>query len=177
MKDPLTLAGIEPATFRIVAQHLSHCATADPIYIYIYREREIIYMYIYIERDYIYIERERDHIYIQRERDHIYIEREIIYIYIYIYNIYVMCDKNCRSIVQQFWNRCLYASDVVRSSPEAKIKLDFLVLFDPPRSERFNFEVPVQLYINLSSEVCNSLFICRKLNIRTFNNVPFVPVL
>ena len=161
MKDPLTLAGIEPATFRIVAQHLSHCATADPIYIYIQieREREIIYIYIY------------------RERDHIYIEREIIYIYIYIYNIYVMCDKNCRSIVQQFWNRCLYASDVVRSSPEAKIKLDFLVLFDPPRSERFNFEVPVQLYINLSSEVCNSLFICRKLNIRTFNNVPFVPVL
>jgi len=27
-KDPLTPAGIEPATFRIVAQHLNHCATA-----------------------------------------------------------------------------------------------------------------------------------------------------
>ena len=31
MKDPLTPAGIEPATFRIVAQHLNHCATAVPI--------------------------------------------------------------------------------------------------------------------------------------------------
>ena len=30
MKIPLTLAGIEPATFRFVAQHLSHCATAVP---------------------------------------------------------------------------------------------------------------------------------------------------
>ena len=28
MKNPLTPAGIEPATFRFVAQHLSHCATA-----------------------------------------------------------------------------------------------------------------------------------------------------
>jgi len=25
MKNPLTLAGIEPATFRFVAQHLNHC--------------------------------------------------------------------------------------------------------------------------------------------------------
>jgi len=30
MKNPLTPAGIEPATFRIVAQHLNHCATAVP---------------------------------------------------------------------------------------------------------------------------------------------------
>ena len=30
MKNPLTLAGIEPATFRFVAQHLNHCATAAP---------------------------------------------------------------------------------------------------------------------------------------------------
>jgi len=28
MKNPLTLTGIEPATFRFVAQHLNHCATA-----------------------------------------------------------------------------------------------------------------------------------------------------
>ena len=28
MKNPLTPAGIEPATFRYVAQHLNHCATA-----------------------------------------------------------------------------------------------------------------------------------------------------
>ena len=30
MKNPVTLAGIEPATFRFVAQHLNHCATAIP---------------------------------------------------------------------------------------------------------------------------------------------------
>jgi len=36
MKIPLALAGIEPATFRFVAQRLNHYATAVPIYIYIY---------------------------------------------------------------------------------------------------------------------------------------------
>jgi len=30
MKNPLTPAVIEPATFRFVAQHLKHCATAVP---------------------------------------------------------------------------------------------------------------------------------------------------
>ena len=30
MKNQLTPAGIEPATFRFVAQHLNHCATAVP---------------------------------------------------------------------------------------------------------------------------------------------------
>ena len=30
VKNPLTPAGIEPATFRFVAQHLNHCATAVP---------------------------------------------------------------------------------------------------------------------------------------------------
>ena len=30
MKNPLTPAGIEPATFRFAAQHLNHCATAVP---------------------------------------------------------------------------------------------------------------------------------------------------
>jgi hypothetical protein len=33
MKNPLTPAGIEPATYRTVAQHLNHCATAVPKYI------------------------------------------------------------------------------------------------------------------------------------------------
>ena len=31
MKNPLTPAGIEPATFQFVAQHLNHCATAVPM--------------------------------------------------------------------------------------------------------------------------------------------------
>ena len=31
MKNPLTPSGIEPATFRFVAQHLNHCATAVPV--------------------------------------------------------------------------------------------------------------------------------------------------
>ena len=30
MKNPLTPAGIEPATLRFVAQRLNHCATAVP---------------------------------------------------------------------------------------------------------------------------------------------------
>ena len=30
VKNPQTPAGIEPATFRFVAQHLNHCATAVP---------------------------------------------------------------------------------------------------------------------------------------------------
>ena len=33
MKNPMTLAGIEPATFQFVAQHLNHCATAVPSYL------------------------------------------------------------------------------------------------------------------------------------------------
>ena len=32
MKNPVTPAGIEPATFRFEAQHLNHCATAVPLY-------------------------------------------------------------------------------------------------------------------------------------------------
>ena len=31
LKIPMTPAGIEPATFRFVAQHLNHCATAVPL--------------------------------------------------------------------------------------------------------------------------------------------------
>jgi len=33
MKNPLTPAGIEPETFRFVARHLNHCATAVPTYV------------------------------------------------------------------------------------------------------------------------------------------------
>ena len=33
-KNPMTPAGIEPATFRFVAQHFNHCATAVPFMIY-----------------------------------------------------------------------------------------------------------------------------------------------
>ena len=37
MKNPLTPAGIEPATFLFVAQHLNHCATAVPLIICVSR--------------------------------------------------------------------------------------------------------------------------------------------
>ena len=33
MKNPLTPAGIKQVTFRFVAQHLNHCATAVPLQI------------------------------------------------------------------------------------------------------------------------------------------------
>ena len=38
----MTPSGIEPATFRFVAQHLNHCATAVPQYIYIYSGKYFI---------------------------------------------------------------------------------------------------------------------------------------
>ena len=41
MKNPLTPAGIEPATFRFVAaQHLNHCATAVPRFILLEPEND-----------------------------------------------------------------------------------------------------------------------------------------
>ena len=42
MKNPLTPAAIEPATFRFLAQHLNHCATAGPQEMFVLR----IYFYI-----------------------------------------------------------------------------------------------------------------------------------
>jgi len=46
-RSPVTPPGIDPGTFRLVAQCLNHYATPGPIYIYVY-----IYICIYI---YIYI--------------------------------------------------------------------------------------------------------------------------
>jgi hypothetical protein len=59
-KISMTPAGIEPATFRFVAQHLNHCDTAVPpnsiytryIYVYIYLYILVICMYMCI---YIYM--------------------------------------------------------------------------------------------------------------------------
>jgi len=38
MKNPLTPAGIEPETFRFVAQHLNHCTTAVPLFNYTFQK-------------------------------------------------------------------------------------------------------------------------------------------
>ena len=40
-------AGIEPATFRFVVQHLNHCATASPVRVYA-RVCVCVCMYTYI---------------------------------------------------------------------------------------------------------------------------------
>jgi len=37
MKNPMIPSGIEPATYRFVAQHLNHCATATPLIFVILR--------------------------------------------------------------------------------------------------------------------------------------------
>jgi len=55
MKNPLTPAGIEPATFQFVVQHLDHCATTilSDYTIYIATNcNTVVFMAVYI---YIYI--------------------------------------------------------------------------------------------------------------------------
>jgi len=45
MKNPLTPAGIEPATFRFVAQHLNHCAAAVPnLFMYWYKRKHLVFV-------------------------------------------------------------------------------------------------------------------------------------
>ena len=63
----MTPAGIEPATFRLVAQHLNHCATAVPFLNYKYdklnEEYKIplfIYYYIVIKQRFIIIYKDQD---------------------------------------------------------------------------------------------------------------------
>ena len=48
MKNPLTPAGIEPATFRIVTQHLNHCATAvpGPLYLLTFLPNNLIFVFL-----------------------------------------------------------------------------------------------------------------------------------
>jgi len=49
MKNPLTLAGIEPATIRFVTQHLNHCRPCYlvPKVIHIQSLRSHIYVYVH----------------------------------------------------------------------------------------------------------------------------------
>ena len=54
MKNPLTPTGIEPATFRFVAQHLNHCATAVPKHVesYKYKFEKLVLLVGFIVRIY-----------------------------------------------------------------------------------------------------------------------------
>jgi len=47
MKNPLTPGGIEPRTFRFVAQHLNHCATAVHF-------RRTFFVFLFINLDFIH---------------------------------------------------------------------------------------------------------------------------
>jgi len=42
----MTPAAIEPATFRFVAQHLIHCATADPIRVKVFFQNTYTVTYL-----------------------------------------------------------------------------------------------------------------------------------
>ena len=48
MKNPLTPAGIKPASFRFVAQNLNHCATAVPDVLGIYSNSVIIIIFFHL---------------------------------------------------------------------------------------------------------------------------------
>jgi len=49
MKNPLTPAGIEQVTFRFVAQHLNHCATAVPLHVHVSTNiYGILLSYVYV---------------------------------------------------------------------------------------------------------------------------------
>jgi len=52
VKKPLTLAGLEPATFRVVAQHLNHCGTvvSSVFGSFIYSWKEISEWYVKLSR-------------------------------------------------------------------------------------------------------------------------------
>ena len=47
-KIPMTPAGFEPATFRFVAQHLNHCATAVPGHIMPWRSVYSAFLFSYL---------------------------------------------------------------------------------------------------------------------------------
>ena len=51
MKNPLIPAGIEPATFRFIAQHVNHCATAVPKHDKVLLCLTDTSLYIYISRE------------------------------------------------------------------------------------------------------------------------------
>ena len=55
MKNPLTPAGIEPATFRFVAQHLNHCATAVPYYCNNYLKLQVIQVLLSVQLEYVFV--------------------------------------------------------------------------------------------------------------------------
>ena len=55
-KNPLTPAGIEPGTFRFVAQHLNHCATAAALIIQFYSISRRDLKFIKISTTYWYLD-------------------------------------------------------------------------------------------------------------------------
>ena len=90
-KNPLTLAGTEPSTFRSIAQHLNYCATAVPMCVLYTSELLILFAVsdILEEEDNMLI------ITINSITEDLLTSNIYIYIYIYMCVCVCVCVRAC----------------------------------------------------------------------------------